>query len=75
MLLAERQSYTVITKMNPSTHSRFKHHAEVFWLIGTNHVLHSPVSPMTVVSIQGADGSCGSYSEVREVLWHLRQST
>ena len=50
--------------MNPSAHSRFKLHAEVFWFAGTRYVLHSLASPMTVVSVQGPDGSCGCYSEV-----------
>ena len=38
---------------NPSTHSRFNLHAEVFWLANTCYVPHSPASPVTVVSIQG----------------------
>jgi len=59
-------------RMNLSTHSRFELHAKVFWLAATCDILHSPASPVTVVSVQGAYGSCVGYSEVREALWHLR---
>ena len=59
-------------RMIPSAHFHFEFDAKVFWLTGTRDVPHSPASPMTVVSFQGAYGSCGGYSEVGETLLCLR---
>ena len=59
-------------RMNPSAHSRFERHAEVFWLAGTRCVSRSPAPSMTVVSIQGANDSCGGYSEVGEAMSRLQ---
>jgi len=59
-------------QMSTSARSCFVLHDKVFWLAGTRDVPHSPACPITMVSVQRADGCYGSCSDVGETLWYLR---
>ena len=65
-------------RMSPTAYLRFELCAKVFWLTSTRYVPCSLTFPMTVVSIQGADGSCGSHrddvgeADMGEALWYLQ---